>query len=73
MGAKGYETLHAIYHKSLLPIIQKQLMENNNKIKEIFPYSKILTIPSKIIGKYAEEDRIFKNINTITELNESFS
>ncbi len=73
LGSKGYETLHAIYHRSLLPIIQHHLNKNNNKIKEIFPYSKVLSIPPNVIGQYGNEDKMFRNINTITELNESFS
>ncbi len=72
-GTKGFETLHAIYKKTLLKLIRKNLMENKNKIKEMFSEIRILSIPDTIIKKFEENEKMFININTLKELNYNFS
>ncbi len=71
-GSKGYETLHAIYKKTLRETIKENILRTQNKIIDFFPKADVLTIPIDEIKKYGVEEKMFRNINTKQELTESF-
>jgi len=60
---EGYEPLHAIYHKTLLPLIEHQLSQQNNKISSFFSLieTEFYNIQDNCIP-------IFYNINTKEDL-----
>jgi len=60
---EGYEPLHALYNLSLLPLIEKQLSQQNNKISSF--YSLIGTEYYDVPDNYIP---IFYNINTKEDL-----
>lgn len=69
----GLETLHAIYSKNTTHLIKQNILRNENKIKEFFPFVNVSYIPSKMIKIFDPEEKMFKNINTPQELSEYLS
>ena len=67
-GTKGYETLHAIYKKSLLDNILRNIMNDTNKIKELFSEASVYTIPASVVQKHDKNERMFVNINTFQDV-----
>ena len=61
---KGYETLHAIYSKTCMEYIEKQLKQNNLKIIDFFPQVKIKEITEDIIKQFDPRLLSFFNINS---------
>lgn len=62
---KRMHPLIGIYSKKILPILKKTIDENELKMMNLFPKVKHQLIEIKDENKYN-----FKNINTVTELNE---
>lgn len=60
----NYESLHTIYSKNCIVHIEKQLREDNFKIKDFFSKVKINEITEDIIKQYDSRLLSFFNINT---------
>jgi len=59
----GYETLHSIYSKSCLGPIERQLAQDNLKIRDLFPQIKTNEIGEDTIRRFDPELLSFFNIN----------
>lgn len=65
---KGYEPLHAIYSKSCIPFIKKQIEKNQLKILDFFPSVTVREIETKEIDVCGPEHAAFLNLNTQQDL-----
>ena len=65
---KGYEPLHAIYSKSCIPFIKKQIDQNQLKIIDFFPYVTVKKIETGEIDICGPEHTAFLNLNTEQDL-----
>jgi len=63
--SNGLEPLHAIYHKSLAPKIEKQISEKNYKIRECFLNADTHKF---IVNKNYNPEKSFFNVNTPQDL-----
>ena len=72
-GIKGYETLYAIYRKTIKNIVKDNLLEDRNKIISFFPSVDVLVIPYDVIKLYDKHEKMFLNINTKKDLTDCFS
>ena len=67
----GLETLHAIYKKNLAGIIRNNILNNHNKIKDFFHLSNVCYLKNEDVLRFDKEERMFQNINTPLDLEES--
>ncbi len=65
------EPLHAVYRKSLLPVIEKQLHGGQRRIQDIFDGLRIRYVTEQEIDRIDPERRSFKNLNTPEEYKEA--
>lgn len=65
---KGIETLSAVYSKSCIPLIEKNLGRDIYMIKKIFRKNKIKEIPIERLRKWDPDMRFVFNINTPDDL-----
>lgn len=61
---EGYQPLHAIYSKSCLPAIVRQLREGNQRIFDFFPYVRLREISREELTRFDPDLLSFFNINT---------
>lgn len=61
---KGFEPLHAIYSKTCITYIEKQIEQNNLRILDIFPYVRVKEIGISEIAEYDSKEIAFLNLNT---------
>ncbi len=66
---KKYEPLHAIYHKSLLPIISELLKQRRLKMSHLFELVPIRRVTEDQIPNSFDIQQIFLNINTQEQYN----
>lgn len=60
------EPMCAFYNKSCLPVVEKQLSLNQNKLQELFPLLRIREVD--FTAEFLSESNPFRNINTMDEL-----
>lgn len=65
---KGYEPLHAIYSKSCIPFIKKQIDQDQLKILDFFLHVTVKEIETKEIDICGPEHTAFLNLNTKQDL-----
>ncbi|MDS1029963.1 molybdenum cofactor guanylyltransferase [Bacillota bacterium LX-D] len=65
----GYiEPLYGIYSKNCIKAIEKCLLQNLLKVKSLYEYVSVKTIPEEVFTKLDSELKLFTNINTLQEL-----
>ena len=64
---RGYQPLHAVYSRSCLPRVKKQLEEGNLKILDLFPYLKIREVGHEELIRFDPQLLSFFNINTVSD------
>lgn len=73
-GENGFEPLHALYRRSsCLPAVERALSENNRRVISWFSHVKISVLGEEKLRLVEPDLRMFLNINTIQELNDSQS
>jgi molybdenum cofactor guanylyltransferase len=65
------EPLHAIYRRSLLPVIEEHLQRDARQIRGIFSKARVRYITESEIDRFDPERRSFKNLNTPEEYKEA--
>ncbi len=65
------EPLHAVYHKRLLPNIERHLDGNRLELRGIFRGANVRYLSEKEIDRFDPERRSFININSPTEYKEA--
>lgn len=69
----GYQPLHAVYSRSCLPLIKKQLEEGNLTIIDLFPHLKIREVGLEEIIQFDPQLLSFFNINTMADWHKALS
>ncbi len=64
------EPLHAVYRRSLLPVIAKHINEGTRRIQDIFPGLRMRYISEQEIDRFDPLRRSFINLNTPEEYDE---
>ena len=67
--ANGFESLHAIYSKKCLPVIESQIERSELKVSLLFRKFKTREIHGKEILRFDAEGRLFANLNRPGDLN----
>ncbi|MBN1619580.1 molybdenum cofactor guanylyltransferase [candidate division WOR-3 bacterium] len=65
------EPLHALYSKSCLTHIERQLKENDNRIKSFFGKVQTVYIKEDVLRKFDPEVKMFFNVNEKKDLAEA--
>jgi molybdenum cofactor guanylyltransferase len=68
MWSKGREPLHAIYRRSVIPIIASLLDQNILRIFSLIEHADTLFIPEETIKIYGDPAVLFSNINTVHDM-----
>jgi molybdenum cofactor guanylyltransferase len=68
--ASGFESLHAIYSRKCLPVIESQIEKNELKVALLFGKFKTLEIHNEEIRRFDPEGKLFANINRPDDLNQ---
>ena len=68
--ASGYESLHAIYSRRCLPVIESQIERGELKVSHLFKNFKTLEIHGDEIRRFDPEGRLFVNLNRPDDLNQ---
>jgi molybdenum cofactor guanylyltransferase len=66
----GLHPLHAFYHKSCLPVIEKKLEAKSLKLTNIFQECSIRIVQEYEFKNFSQVRQVFKNINTPQEWTE---
>jgi len=69
--AELIEPLHAVYSKSLLPLIEERIQEGGRQIRSIFNRANIRYVTIKEIDRFDPERRSFINLNTPQQYKEA--
>jgi len=64
----GLEPLHAVYHRSIIAVIERNLDQGNRKIHKIFAELKVREINETEILTVVDNLDSFRNINTVSDL-----
>ncbi len=67
--ANGFESLHAIYSRKCLPVIESQIERGELKVSLLFRKFKTREIPVEEIRRFDPEGRLFCNLNRPDDLN----
>jgi molybdopterin-guanine dinucleotide biosynthesis protein A len=59
-----FEPLHAVYSKSIIPVIKEEIEQGTSSIQSIFPKVKVEYITEKEMEKFGNWREFFFNINT---------
>ena len=59
-----FEPLHAVYSKSIIPVIKEKIEQGTCSIQSIFPKVKVKYITEKEMEKFGNWQEFFFNINT---------
>jgi molybdopterin-guanine dinucleotide biosynthesis protein A len=65
------EPLHAVYGKSLLPVIEERIRKNERRIQGIFVKANVRYVTEKEISRFDPERRSFINLNTPQQYKEA--
>lgn len=63
-----FEPLHAVYSRSILPVIKERIEQGTCKIQSIFSKVKVKYITEREMEKFGNWREFFFNINTLSEL-----
>jgi len=63
-----FEPLHAMYSKSIIPVIKEKIEQGTYSIQSIFPKVKVKYITEKEMEKFGNWQEFFFNINTPSHL-----
>lgn len=61
---KGMEPLHSAYHRSCIPVIERQIERGNLKVTGFFHQVNVIEIPWKELKRFDETGRLLMNINS---------
>jgi len=61
--SNGFESLHAIYSRKCLPVIESQIEMGELKVSHLFKKFKTLEIHGDEIRRFDPEQRLFANLN----------
>jgi len=64
----GYESLHAIYSRTCLPVIESQIERGDLKVSRLFRKFRTREIPADEIRRFDPEGRLFANLNLPEDL-----
>jgi molybdopterin-guanine dinucleotide biosynthesis protein A len=62
--AGNYESLHAIYHRTCLPVIQEQLEQDRLRIHDIYTHLQVRQVIAVEVERFDPEQRSFVNLNS---------
>lgn len=65
------EPLHAVYSRSLLPVIEERIGKNERRIQGIFVNANVRYVTEKEISRFDPERRSFINLNTPQQYKEA--
>ena len=65
------EPLHAIYRRSLLPVMENQINQDDQRIRRMFPTLRVRYVEQEEIDRFDPERKSFKNLNTPQEYEEA--
>jgi molybdopterin-guanine dinucleotide biosynthesis protein A len=65
------EPLHAIYRRSLLPVIEDRIRRDARQIRGIFSEARVRYVTESEIDRFDPERRSFRNLNTPEEYKEA--
>ncbi len=65
----GFESLHAIYSRKCLPVIESQIERGELKVSHLFKKFKTREIPVDEIRRVDPEGKLFANLNRPDDLN----
>jgi len=68
--ANGFESLHAIYSRKCLPVIESQIERGELKVSHLFKKFKTREIPVDEIRRFDPEGKLFANLNRPDDLKE---
>ena len=68
VSANGFESLHAVYSRKCLPVIESQIERDELKVSLLFRKFKTLEIPADEIRRFDPEGRLFANLNRPEDL-----
>ncbi|HTZ40881.1 MAG TPA: molybdenum cofactor guanylyltransferase [Syntrophales bacterium] len=71
--ANGFESLHAIYSKKCLPVIESQIERNELKVSLLFRKFRTREIQGEEIRRFDPEGKLFANLNRPEDLSERFA
>ncbi|HEY7649815.1 MAG TPA: molybdenum cofactor guanylyltransferase [Methylomirabilota bacterium] len=63
-----YETLHAAYQKTCLPVMEERLLKGQLKIVGFFDRVRLAVIDEAEVARYGDPAMVFMNVNTPEEL-----
>jgi len=63
-----FEPLHAVYSKSIIPVIKEKIEQGTYRIQSVFPEVKVKYITEKEMEKFGNWRDFFFNINTPSNL-----
>ena len=66
--ANGFESLHAIYSRKCLPVIESQIESGELKVSYLFKKFKTREIPVDEIRRFDPEGKVFANLNRPDDL-----
>jgi molybdopterin-guanine dinucleotide biosynthesis protein A len=64
----GWQPMHAIYDKKLLPEMKSMLDQDKLKIAALYKSGRTLTIRGDVIDTFAPGKKMFLNVNTHDDL-----
>lgn len=62
--AGNYESLHAIYHRTCLPVMRAQLERGRLRIHDIYSQLQVRQVTEIEVGRFDPDQRSFANLNT---------
>ncbi len=65
------EPLHAVYRKDLMPTIEKQIRQENQRVHELYALCSVRYVREDEIDRYDPTRKSFKNLNTPQEYEEA--
>ena len=65
------EPLHAVYRRSLLPLLEKRIHQDDRQIRGIYPDVRVRYVTGEEIDQFDPKRRSFININTPEEYKEA--
>jgi molybdopterin-guanine dinucleotide biosynthesis protein A len=69
---KGFpEPLHAIYRKSLLPLIEKHIRDEKRRIQDLYKDVQVRYVTEEEIDRFDPARKSFKNLNTPKDYEEA--
>ncbi len=71
--SKGREPLHAVYRRTVLPLVEELLAKGCFKIFSLVEQVDTLFIPEDVIRRYGDPAVMFSNINTLHDMERMIS